>query len=89
VLLDYVWPGFLLLYAVCAYLVKGAKNKDLRVKGSVRIPTKVLCITTRKSPCGEGTAPLIVLIIVVFLITTITTSDWVGIMWRYTLFYWS
>jgi len=39
---------------VCAYLVKGAKNKDLRVKGSVRIPTKVLCITTRKSPCGEA-----------------------------------
>ncbi|CAL4924451.1 unnamed protein product [Urochloa decumbens] len=33
----------------------GAKNKELRVKGPVRIPTKVLHITTRKSPCGEGT----------------------------------
>ncbi|KAL0359020.1 UNVERIFIED_CONTAM: 40S ribosomal protein S20-2 [Sesamum angustifolium] len=27
----------------------------LRVKGPVRMPTKVLHITTRKSPCGEGT----------------------------------
>ncbi|ONM33735.1 hypothetical protein ZEAMMB73_Zm00001d041809 [Zea mays] len=33
---------------------KGAKDKHLRVKGPVRIPTKVLHITTRKSPCGEG-----------------------------------
>jgi len=40
--------------AVCADLVKGAKDKQLRVKGPVRIPTKVLHITTRKSPCGEG-----------------------------------
>lgn len=27
---------------------------DLRVKGPVRMPTKVLKITTRKTPCGEG-----------------------------------
>ena len=33
----------------------GAKDKSLKVKGPVRIPTKVLHITTRKSPCGEGT----------------------------------
>ncbi|KAG4304572.1 hypothetical protein PORY_001965, partial [Pneumocystis oryctolagi] len=26
----------------------------LRVKGPVRLPTKVLRITTRKTPCGEG-----------------------------------
>ncbi|KAJ3682613.1 hypothetical protein LUZ60_015186 [Juncus effusus] len=43
------------LEKVCADLVKGAKDKQLRVKGPVRIPTKVLHITTRKSPCGEGT----------------------------------
>ncbi|GJN20391.1 hypothetical protein PR202_gb07762 [Eleusine coracana subsp. coracana] len=43
------------LEKVCADLVKGAKAKELRVKGPVRIPTKVLHITTRKSPCGEGT----------------------------------
>jgi hypothetical protein len=38
----------------CADLVKGAKDKHLRVKGPTRIPTKVLHITTRVSPCGEG-----------------------------------
>ena len=30
-------------------------DKGLKVKGPVRMPTKVLHITTRKSPCGEGT----------------------------------
>ncbi|CAL8164340.1 unnamed protein product [Prunus armeniaca] len=40
---------------VCTDLVRGAKDKRLRVKGPVRMPTKVLHITTRKSPCGEGT----------------------------------
>ncbi|KAF9598156.1 hypothetical protein IFM89_025713, partial [Coptis chinensis] len=43
------------LEKVCADLVRGAKEKLLRVKGPVRMPTKVLKITTRKSPCGEGT----------------------------------
>ncbi|KAJ3684209.1 hypothetical protein LUZ61_013373 [Rhynchospora tenuis] len=43
------------LEKVCADLVKGAKDKQVRVKGPVRMPTKVLNITTRKSPCGEGT----------------------------------
>ncbi|CAJ2671374.1 unnamed protein product [Trifolium pratense] len=41
------------LEKVCADLVRGAKDKHLRVKGPVRIPTKVLNITTRKTPCGE------------------------------------
>jgi len=35
-------------------LIHRAKDKNLRVKGPVRLPTKVLKITTRKSPCGEG-----------------------------------
>eukprot|EP00899_Mesostigma_viride_P004277 jgi/Mesvir1/13850/Mv15995-RA.1 len=43
------------LEKVCADLIRGAKEKRLRVKGPVRMPTKVLRITTRKSPCGEGT----------------------------------
>ncbi|KDD74703.1 ribosomal protein S10p/S20e [Helicosporidium sp. ATCC 50920] len=43
------------LEKVCADLVRGARDKALRVKGPVRLPTKVLRITTRKSPCGEGT----------------------------------
>ena len=41
--------------AVCADLIKGAKDKNLKVKGPVRMPTKTLRITTRKAPCGEGT----------------------------------
>jgi small subunit ribosomal protein S20e len=40
---------------VCADLIKGAKEKNLKVKGPVRMPTKVLRVTVRKSPCGEGT----------------------------------
>ena len=43
------------LEKVCSDLIKGAKDKRLKVKGPVRLPTKVLRITTRKSPCGEGT----------------------------------
>ncbi|KAK3220943.1 hypothetical protein Dsin_014913 [Dipteronia sinensis] len=42
------------LEKVCADLVCGAKDKRLLVKGPVRMPTKVLHITIRKSPCGEG-----------------------------------
>merc|ERR1712154_448582 len=42
------------LEKVCADLIKGAKGKSLKVKGPVRMPTKVLRITTRKTPCGEG-----------------------------------
>nr|GAT47440.1 40S ribosomal protein [Mycena chlorophos] len=37
-----------------ADLINRAKDKQLRVKGPVRLPTKVLKITTRKTPCGEG-----------------------------------
>merc|ERR1712176_1167731 len=43
------------LEKVCADLIRGAKEKRLKVEGPVRLPTKVLRITTRKSPCGEGT----------------------------------
>ena len=43
------------LEKVCADLIRGAKEKRLKVKGPVRLPTKTLRITTRKSPCGEGT----------------------------------
>ncbi|THG22591.1 hypothetical protein TEA_013600 [Camellia sinensis var. sinensis] len=45
----------LISFMLCADLVRGAKDKRLRVKGPVRMPTKVLHITTRKAPCGEGT----------------------------------
>mmetsp|Transcript_19643 Transcript_19643/g.28691 ORF Transcript_19643/g.28691 Transcript_19643/m.28691 type:complete len:123 (+) Transcript_19643:79-447(+) len=40
---------------VCTDLKNAALNKKLKVSGPVRMPTKKLRITTRKSPCGEGT----------------------------------
>ena len=43
------------LEKVCADLKKGALEKRLKVSGPVRLPTKTLRLTTRKSPCGEGT----------------------------------
>merc|ERR1711872_85811 len=42
------------LEKVCNDLISGAKEKELKVKGPVRMPTKILRITTRKTPCGEG-----------------------------------
>jgi small subunit ribosomal protein S20e len=42
------------LEKVCSELIERAKSKDLRVKGPVRLPTKNLRISTRKTPCGEG-----------------------------------
>ena len=46
-------PSFLLpnliRYTVSADLINRAKDKQLRVKGPVRLPTKVLKITTRKT----------------------------------------
>ena len=43
------------LETVCANLKRGAVDKKLKVSGPVRMPTKKFRITTRKSPCGEGT----------------------------------
>ena len=43
------------LEKVCANLKRGATDKELKVRGPVRLPTKHLRICTRKSPCGEGT----------------------------------
>ncbi|XP_053435712.1 40S ribosomal protein S20-like [Nycticebus coucang] len=42
------------LEKVCADLIRGAKEKNLKVKRPVRMHTKTLRITARKSPCGEG-----------------------------------
>lgn len=42
------------LEKVCTELIERAKSKELRVKGPVRMPTKNLKISTRKTPCGEG-----------------------------------
>ncbi|XP_049473703.1 40S ribosomal protein S20-like [Panthera uncia] len=42
------------LEKVCADLIRGAKEKNLKVKGPVWMSTKTLRITTTKTPCGEG-----------------------------------
>lgn len=44
----------LLIRIVCADLISRSKEKNLKVKGPVRMPTKFLRITTRKTPNGEG-----------------------------------
>jgi small subunit ribosomal protein S20e len=31
-----------------------ARNRNLKAYGPIRMPTKTLRITTRKTPCGEG-----------------------------------
>ena len=41
-------------FSVCSDLLAKAKEQKVKVKGPVRIPTKILRITTRKTPCGEG-----------------------------------
>jgi len=42
------------LEKVCDDLIRGARQKRLKHSGPVRLPTKVLRLTVRKSPCGEG-----------------------------------
>ena len=42
------------LEKACAEIVSRAKNNGYKTRGPIRIPTKILRITTRKSPCGEG-----------------------------------
>lgn len=43
-----------ILEKVCTEIIERAKSKDLRIKGPVRLPTQTLKVTTRKTPCGEG-----------------------------------
>ena len=43
------------LEAVSTTIVKRAKDGAFEVRGPVRVPTKRLAITTRRSPCGNGT----------------------------------
>jgi len=43
-----------LVEKVCAELKRGAIDKNISVKGPIRMPTRTLRITTRKTPCGEG-----------------------------------
>ena len=38
----------------CRDLISQAGKKEVKASGPARMPTKVLRITTRKTPCGEG-----------------------------------
>jgi small subunit ribosomal protein S20e len=40
---------------VCSELKNKALSKNLKVTGPVRMPTKILRLMVRKTPCGEGT----------------------------------
>jgi small subunit ribosomal protein S20e len=42
------------LERVCDQLIERTKKKKLKFAGPVRMPTKTLRLTVRKSPCGEG-----------------------------------
>ena len=39
----------------CAEIISRAKQPGYKTVGAVRIPTKVLTVVTRRSPCGNGT----------------------------------
>lgn len=43
------------LEKVCSDLKSKILGSSLKVRGPVRLPTKVLKMMVRKSPCGEGT----------------------------------
>ena len=43
------------LESACNEIITRSRNKGYETKGPVRMPTKVLSVTTRKSPCGQGT----------------------------------
>merc|ERR1712151_875873 len=43
------------LEQACSRIVERAKGRGYETRGPMRIPTKILRITCRKSPCGEGT----------------------------------
>ena len=45
-----------MLNEICNSIVGIAKNAGIVVRGPVPLPTQRLKITTRKSPCGNGTA---------------------------------
>lgn len=42
------------LEKACAEIKKSALDKQIKVSGPIRLPTRTLKITVRKSPCGEG-----------------------------------
>ena len=45
-----------MLNSICKSISEIAKRSGVVIRGPVLLPTKKLKITTRKSPCGDGTA---------------------------------
>jgi small subunit ribosomal protein S10 len=45
-----------MLNQICEMIAGIAKRSGTMISGPVPLPTKKLKITTRKSPCGDGTA---------------------------------
>ncbi|MFW6283106.1 MAG: 30S ribosomal protein S10 [Minisyncoccales bacterium] len=45
-----------MLNHICNYIKEIAKKSGIVVSGPIPLPTKKLKVTTRKSPCGDGTA---------------------------------
>ena len=45
-----------MLNDICDSIKEIAKKSGITISGPVPLPTKKLKVTTRKSPCGDGTA---------------------------------
>ena len=45
-----------MLNTICNNIQSLAKKSGITISGPVPLPTKKLKVTTRKSPCGDGTA---------------------------------
>lgn len=45
-----------MLNEICNSINQIAKKSGIAISGPVPLPTKKLKVTTRKSPCGDGTA---------------------------------
>jgi small subunit ribosomal protein S10 len=45
-----------MLNEICTTVKDIAKKSGIAISGPVPLPTKKLKVTTRKSPCGDGTA---------------------------------
>lgn len=45
-----------ILNHICDSIKEIAKKSGINISGPVPLPTKKLKVTTRKSPCGDGTA---------------------------------
>ena len=63
------------LEKVCSELVRGAKEKQLKVKGPVRMPTRTLRITTRKHRKRNKTRPTKSRIFHCFFLSQIVGSE--------------